>query len=297
MSRSRKKKILLLLIVLVLIGGLVAARHRAFIQTNVTESLGALTLPSEISLTTYSYGSHELEQIDVYSASSTTPAPIIVMVHGGAWFIGDKANENVYKNKLDYWGPQGYMLISVNYPMMYEGYKPDAQAKAIATALTYIQTNTAAWGGDPDKMIVMGHSAGAHLVSLVSANRADYPALMPWSGTVLLDSAAYDLVAIMQSNPANFYQEAFGEDSAYWIANSPQAQLTTAVEPLYVVCSSNRAPSVCAQADVFKNKAIGLHGSAQLRKEPLSHEEINTTLGLPNDYTRAIDAFILRVTQ
>jgi acetyl esterase/lipase len=219
------------------------------------------------------------------------------MVHGGAWFIGDKNNTNVWQNKLNYWGPKGYMLITVNYPMMNDGYKPDAQATEVARALTYIQQNAQSWGGNASKMVVMGHSAGAHLVSLVSVKRTSYENVQPWSGTILLDSAAYDLTAMMQGHPASFYKDAFGATPAYWTANSPLEQLTKKVEPLFLVCSSNRADSDCEQADVFKNKAISLGGTATLRAEALSHEEINTTLGLPGAYTEAVDGFITSVTE
>lgn len=251
--------------------------------------------PPKAGVTEFYYGTGPLETIDVYLPTDTTNSPIIVMVHGGGWFIGDKANLNVWQNKLAYWGPKGFILVSVNYPMIHDGYKPDAQAVAVARALTYIQKNAPTWGGNPNKMIVMGHSAGAHLVSLASLKRASYPDLKPWSGTVLLDSAAYDLVTLMNNRPASFFVDAFGADKDYWVANSPLEQLTSKVEPLFIVCSSNRAKSNCAQAETFKNKAITLGGKAELHPEALSHEEINSTLGLPNAYTTAVDTFITEV--
>lgn len=251
--------------------------------------------PPGTGATEYHYGPGAFETIDVYPQNDATNAPIIVMVHGGAWFIGDKANLNVWQNKLAYWEPKGFIVVSLNYPMMNDGYKPDAQAAAVAQALSFIQTNAATWGGNPNKMIVMGHSAGAHLVSLASVKRASYPDLKPWSGTVLLDSAAYDLTLMMNSNPASFYKDAFGTNPSYWTANSPLEQFTSKVEPLFLVCSLNRAESDCAQAEIFKTKAIGLGGAAELRAEALSHEEINTTLGLPSAYTTAVDSFIENV--
>ena len=256
---------------------------------------GTTPLPPGAGATEYHYGAGALETIDVYPQNGATNAPIIVMVHGGAWFIGDKANLNVWQNKLAYWGPKGFIVVSVNYPMMNDGYKPDAQAAAVAQALSYIQTNAATWGGNPNKMIVMGHSAGAHIVSLASVKRASYPDLKPWSGTVLLDSAAYNLTLMMNSNPASFYKDAFGTNPSYWTANSPLEQLTSKVEPLFLVCSSNRAESDCAQAAAFKDKAVGFGTAVTLRAEPLSHEEINTTLGLPSAYTAAVDTFIAGV--
>jgi hypothetical protein len=60
---------------------------------------------------------------------------------------------------------------------------------------------------------------------------------------------------------------------------------------MLLVCSTRRADS-CTSARRFAEHAHDLGDVAQLLPEPLSHREINDTLGLPGDYTRAVDAFI-----
>jgi arylformamidase len=246
----------------------------------------------EYTVTEYSYGPAEREKLDVYSGDTTTPAPIIVMVHGGGWQIGDKASAKVVKNKVAHYIPQGYMFISVNYPMIPDGVAVDGQADALADALIYIQKNAAAWGGDADRMVVMGHSAGAHLVSLVSATRTFYPKLAPWSGTILLDSAAYDVTATMETRPTDVFTEAFGEDQAYWVDMSPLVQLSRKVEPHFVVCSSKRSARVCDGAGTYVNKLRGFGTPATLYPVALSHEDINESLGQASDYTDAVDEFL-----
>lgn len=77
-----------------------------------------------------------------------------------------------------------------------------------------MQTHAVEWGGDPDNLVIMGHSAGGHLVALVSADSDRYPDLRPWRGTVVLDSAALDLVARMESRPPPLFRRAFGNDPA-----------------------------------------------------------------------------------
>ena len=62
------------------------------------------------------------------------PAPVIVMVHGGGWCVGDKAMAGVTANKVVRWTPKGLMLVSVNYPMVGDGYGAVGQAQAIAQA-------------------------------------------------------------------------------------------------------------------------------------------------------------------
>src|SRR5262249_26431157 len=97
-------------------------------------------------------------------------APIIVMVHGGAWCVGDKALKSTTKNKVARWSPKGFLFVSVNYPMITDGLNALSQANEVAKAVAFVQNHARDWGGDPARVILMGHSAGAHLVSLVNAD-------------------------------------------------------------------------------------------------------------------------------
>ncbi len=290
-NRSLLKKIVIvsgLLLVLFMSARIIDSffsRDRATINTDAA-------LRSEAQVAEYSYGTHPKETLSVFDTANATSAPIIVMVHSAAWQIGDKDNDKVVINKLNYWGAEGYLFISINYPMIPDGVAPDAQADAVAAALTYIQQNAAVWGGDATRMVVMGHSAGAHLVALVSATRDTHSNLAPWEATILLDTAAYDIKAVMESSPSRLYEQAFGNDAAYWLATSPPFQLKEASEPHFVVCSSNRAPHICNNAEAYTDALTSFGTSATLYKVALSHEAINSELGLESDYTTAVDDFI-----
>src|SRR5207247_470736 len=111
------------------------------------------------------------------------------MVHGGAWVLGDKASPGVMENKVARWAARGYILLSVDYRMIPEA-DPLEQAEDVARALAAAQAKAASWGGDPSKFVLMGHSAGAHLVGLLAADpaRAFKRGAKPWLGAVLLDS-------------------------------------------------------------------------------------------------------------
>src|SRR3546814_12400720 len=91
------------------------------------------------------------------------------MVHGGGWWQGDKFDTPVVRNKVEAWVPTGAVFISVNYPLVPNA-DPLRQALSVAKALAYAQRNAAQWSADQDKFIVMGFSAGAHLVSLLAAD-------------------------------------------------------------------------------------------------------------------------------
>ncbi|WP_230368715.1 alpha/beta hydrolase [Paludibacterium denitrificans] len=122
---------------------------------------------------TASYGSHPAQKLELYLPEHTkTAAPIIIMVHGGAWCVGDMDAANVVNNKLAHWLPKGFIFVSANYRMLPDQADVLTRASDVARAIAYVQKHAADWHGDPSQIIVMGHSAGAHLVSLLSADPA-----------------------------------------------------------------------------------------------------------------------------
>lgn len=242
------------------------------------------------------YGTDPKQKFDVYfppkSATASEPAPILFMVHGGAWKLGDKSADNVVINKAARWLPRGFILVSVNYRFV-----PHVdvlrQADDVARALAFVQNHAADYGGDPSRVVLMGHSAGAHLVGLISAHptlAADVGA-KPWLGSVLLDSAALDLVEIMERGHYGFYDDVFGKDPARWKAASPFHVLRKPVPPMLAVCSSRRDDSP-AQANAFAKHAATLGTRVVVLPQDLSHGDINDDLGRPGKYTDAVEDFL-----
>ena len=93
---------------------------RDFITENESEEKDAIINQDVRLLSNISYGDQNKEKFDVYlPINTTTNAPIIFMVHGGAWMFGDKKNQSVVENKVNYWVKErGYILVSINYPML-----------------------------------------------------------------------------------------------------------------------------------------------------------------------------------
>jgi arylformamidase len=243
---------------------------------------------------TYSYGKAPAQSLDVYvPEGGAKHAPIIFMVHGGAWCIGDKAAGHVTINKVGRWVAKGFIFVSVNYRMVPDGVDPLTQAGDVADALAYVQEQAAKWGGNPDKIIIMGHSAGAHLVSLLSADTAlaAKHGVQPWLGAVSLDSGAVDVPSIMGARHAPFYDEAFGSDPAYWDAASPTQRLSAESTPWLGVCSAQRKDS-CPNNHIYADKARGFGLRAEVIEEDMAHDEINKKLGENGDYTSAVEAFM-----
>jgi len=242
------------------------------------------------------YGPDPAQRFDVYvptqAPASAAPAPVIFFVHGGAWARGDKTNARVVEPKIAHWVEQGFVVISANYRMLPT---PVAQqADDVAAAIAFAQSQAGLWGGDGRHFVLMGHSAGAHLVALVAAGARTATKPQPWRGAVLLDSAAFDVTTLMTHRHFGLYDRAFGSDRATWAALSPTVQLARATAPILAVCSSRRQES-CGQAERFAAKANGLGGRVRVLREDLSHMEINATLGAASDYTSRVDAFLQSV--
>jgi len=269
------------------------AQRRAAAGLDAVDTTPATIPPGVRVLRDVPYGGDPAQRMDVYlPAQGAAHAPVIFMVHGGGWSRGDKAMRSVVQNKVARWVPRGFVLISTNYRML-PGTRPIEQARDVARALAVAQGRAAGWGADRDRFIVMGHSAGAHLVALLAAEPelAYDRGALPWLGTVSLDSAALNVVAIMQGPHLPLYDAAFGTDPAYWRAASPLQQLNSRGVPFLAVCSTRRQES-CPQARNFAMKANGLHMRAQVLGEDLSHREINERLGTPGDYTAQVEAFL-----
>ncbi|MFZ2163294.1 MAG: alpha/beta hydrolase [Sideroxyarcus sp.] len=270
------------------------AAQGAELELDDESASGTAALPTGAKLLKdIAYGEADAQKIDVYLPAHAEHAPVILMVHGGGWRRGDKAMSQVVNNKAARWLAQGFIFISANYRMLP---KADVltQADDVARALAAAQSHATEWGGDPAKFILMGHSAGAHLVTLLSAAPARTQALgaHPWLGTVVLDSAALDVVEIMQSRHYRLYDKAFGKNETFWKSASPLHVLNAKATPMLLVCSTTRKDKPCDQANAFAAKATVMGVRAEVFGQALSHKEINQTLGLNGAYTDMVERFM-----
>lgn len=275
----------------------IAERRDASRQSDLLEengnsaSLASLPAGAKLSRDLH-YGADRRQALDVYLPQDARNAPVILMVHGGGWRVGDKAARGVTGNKVARWVGRGFIFVSVNYRLLPEA-DPLAQAEDVARALAYAQSRASSWGGDPAQFVLMGHSAGAHLVALLSADPAKAIALgaKPWLGAVALDSAAFDVAAIMAARHLPLYDKAFGKDEGTWRRASPLHVLSATATPLLAVCSTRRRDA-CPQATGYAAKAKSLGLRAEVLEQDLSHRQINEELGLPGAYTDAVESFL-----
>lgn len=245
-------------------------------------------------LTDQPYGPDAAQLADVHlpAAPAAKPSPILVVVHGGSWKGGDKATPDVVRNKLAYWLPRGVAVVSVNTRLL-PAARPEQQAEDLGRALAWIGRQAPGWNADPDRVIVMGHSSGGHLATLLAADESMQrrTGARPWLASIILDGAGFDLLHIMARPHAAFYDEAFGADPEKWAAASPAAQLRGRQPPTLFVCSTLR-PDPCNRARRYADMLQAQGGVAELAGVARNHAQINADVGEDNEETRTIAAFI-----
>jgi acetyl esterase/lipase len=244
------------------------------------ESAAQTSMPVTATIRT---GSDRQQSVDYYAppASSTATArpPLAIFIHGGGWRMGDKT---MVAAKPEWFGEHGWAFASIGYRLL-----PDApvedQARDVAAAIHALRAQAARLGFDPDRILLIGHSAGAHLAALVSTEEdllgADLPAIRC---TILLDGAGYDVPVQMRTSPMLtrlIYRPAFGDDPARQRALSPITHVGGAdVRDWLIVYSTQRHDSP-AQAQAM-GAALARAG-ATVAYAPLdnSHREINLAFG------------------
>jgi arylformamidase len=264
-------------------------------------------------------GQHgSLNQLDVYAPDGVSAdlRPIVVYVHGGGWMIGDKGNRIDDKAKL--FTDAGYLFASVNYRLSPDisSNPPDfdadrvrfpTQPEDVARAVAWIAENARAYGGDPDSILLIGHSAGAHLISLVGTNpeftkRAGIESEQ-LIGVVALDTETFEVArdAAPSGTPPGQRQlllwNAFGtpeEEAANpaWDAASPLLHAGLDDPPHLFVTQAARPNRIALNQEMAT--ALGQDPEGVVRV-PLDHPGINDAVGAPGDPTgesAAIVAFM-----
>jgi arylformamidase len=259
---------------------------------------GAQLRQSTAGATEISYGQDAKQKLDFWKAPGASRAPLVVYVHGGGWSKGDKATGT--GTKPSFYNGMGHAFASLNYRLV-----PDAtveqQAADIAAALAHLRANADKMGFDANQITLMGHSAGAHLVALVSSDtRYLEVAKVPVSaikGTILLDGAGYD-VAKQMAYPGNRVQEmygaAFGQDPARQKALSPITHVGGADVGNWLLLHVERRVDAGNQSDDLA-RALGAKGvKAKVVPVPdATHMSVNKDAGVADSFVgRAIAGFL-----
>jgi acetyl esterase/lipase len=239
--------------------------------------------------------------LDVYRPLVGDQCPVTVWVHGGGWHVGDKSH-NAVATKAAWFTERGQVFVAVNYRLV----SPDGgdarwptMGLDVAQAIDWIVDNADEIGADPDDLTLVGHSAGAHLVSVVAVD----PGLLGSVGldrtiircVVSLDTAGYDL-----TRPMNMVRPlilgAFGDDPDVLAGASPLVQLGVHGGPVadtLVVVRGSRERYLQSQEYATAVRSAGATAEV-FDAGPLSHEDVNRLLGTPGDevVTPVVAAFL-----
>ena len=241
------------------------------------------------------YGNDPAQRLDLYLPPQPAVAPLIVIVGGGAWSYGDKAAPATVTNKVAYWLPMGLAVASVGHRRLPQA-DPLEQARDVARAFALLQRRLAELGRSPRDAVLLGHSSGAHLVALLTADItwAASEGVRPWLASILIDTAALDVVALMRGPHLPLHDRAFGSSEAEWRQASPLHRLCGRPAPILLVHSSRR-PLAGEQAREFAAAVVLVGGRAEVLSADISHAELNAELGREPDYTARVDAFLRTV--
>ena len=251
---------------------------------------------------TIAYGSDPLQRLDLFRARGTSaPAPLVMFVHGGGWKRGSKDNATG-QYKAPHFTGAGYAFASIDYRLV-PASTVEEQAGDVAAALKALLDRSDALGIDRSRVVLMGHSAGAHLVALVGTDerylRAVGLRFADLAGVIPIDGAAYDVPAQMSDGPRMMqqtYAQAFGSDPVRQRALSPTLQAAAPNAPAFYVMHVQR-PDGVRQGEAL---AAALHSEGtqvelgSFAGEGLAgHMEINRRLGDPAYApTVAVDAWL-----
>ncbi|MFZ6770471.1 alpha/beta fold hydrolase [Undibacterium sp. Di26W] len=235
----------------------------------------------------YAYGPAPLQKLDFWQATVAKPAPVILFVHGGGWKRGDKKNATGMQ-KVNHLIGEGYAFASINYRLV-PAASVEQQAADVSAAVAWLRGNAGKLGIDASRIILMGHSAGAHLVSLVGTDPKYLAAaglsLSDVRGIIALDGACYDVPRQIAEGGAfmgKTYVEAFGNDPARQRALSPTFHAAAPNAPAFLIIHIDRADGK-AQSEVLAAALTQAGTSAELHgftgKGLRGHLDINRSLG------------------
>lgn len=236
--------------------------------------------------------------LDIYIPTCTSydKIPVVLFVHGGRWSRGDKSGSS-FNRFRDLILSEGYMAVAVNHRLSPDWIFP-THAFDVVNAIAWIYKNITKYNGNPEKMVLSGHSSGAQIVSYIGTR----PELLRYAnvnpgavkGIISLDGTCYDVEDALVRNAGTKYEkpfkEAFGDDPELWRESSA----------MFHVFPGKPLPSflfIHAQADWFESEifvSVLKKSGADVRavKFPVSHAEVITKIGKNDEYSFVIKDYL-----
>jgi len=233
-----------------------------------------------------------LLSLDIYTVpESKSLRPVVIWVHGGGWAVGDKSNS--MENKVPFFQDQQYVFVSVNYRLSPVPYEVENENKVqypdhvmdVADALVWIYNNIGEYGGNAEKIAIIGHSAGAHLAALVATD--EYwlltnglePTIL--CGVIPLDTEAFNLVERINRDSSALFLNAFTLDEVAWQEASPVYKIEPGEDlpPKWLVVERGTlARRAILNEFITKLESVGADVT-RVVANAYSHEDVNKKIG------------------
>ena len=172
------------------------------------------------------------DRLDLYIPPGTGSRPVIFSLHGGALSMGDRGEESFVGRRL---AAAGYLTVVTSYRLSPQVSHP-AHIQDAAAAFAWVKRNIRQHGGDPDRIIVIGHSAGAYLAMLLATDArylaahklspSDIKGLVPVSGFFWVDKEG-----VAPDRPTYVW----GTDPKVWVESSPARYLRADLPPVLLI--------------------------------------------------------------
>lgn len=259
----------------------------------------------------YVENGHARHVLDIYAPDGAKDLPVVFWIHGGGWQTGDKSD---VATKPKWFLGKGFVFVSTNYRLLPE-VDMGTLIRDCAKAYGWVQKNIASHGGDPKRVLVGGHSAGAQLAAILCTDDrylkeagAAFGALI---GCVPVDGDTYDIPAIIEvaetrnrvhglPMPKFGHRLKFGNDPALHKDFSAVTHIAKGkgIPPFLTLYVSSH-PDTSAQAIRLTEalKAAGVNAKAFGAKNT-NHSKLNNDLGLDGDpATKELDAFVTMISK
>ncbi len=200
------------------------------------------------------YGPAARHRLDVFSpeAAAATPLPVLLFVHGGGFVGGDKHTPgSPFHDNIGGWAARHGMIgVTMTYRLAPQATWP-AGAEDVAAAVRWAHNNISAHCGDPARLFLMGHSAGAtHVTTYAACPRLHGPQGPRLAG-LIASSGIYDLTTFALNDER--YRSYFGEDESLYAERSALPGLTQSAMPLMLIHAELDPPQFVRQAEVMRD--------------------------------------------
>jgi acetyl esterase/lipase len=215
---------------------------------------------------------------------------VLLFIHGGGWQRGSK--RAVGQKPLRFVA-EGFVVVASNYRFRPQVEVPE-MARDVAAAVAWIKGKIDEYGGNPSRIFLMGHSAGAHLTALVGTNGAYLESvglsLADLGGVIPLDTGPYNVELQMKRVPptsryGRLMRSVFGEDAERWSPVSPWHHVkANAGTPPFLVFYHEGRMDAPVQAIPFVERLVAAGVEAEaVEAVGRTHGGLNRELGAQGD--------------